>query len=108
MNIDLLSISGHKLYAPKGIGALYVRHRPRTRLQPLIDGGGQERGLRSGTLPTPLCVGLGVACALARAEMEEEGARLPDLRRRLFAALPLRMPPARLNGSAAHPLPATL
>ena len=61
MRIDLLSISGHKIYGPKGVGALYVRRRPRVRLMPLIDGGGQERGLRSGTLPTPLCVGLGRA-----------------------------------------------
>ena len=60
MNIDLLSISGHKLYAPMGIGALYVRRQPGPRLRPLFDGGGQERGLRSGTLPLPLCVGLGV------------------------------------------------
>ncbi len=108
MNIDLLSISGHKLYAPKGIGALYVRHRPRTRLQPLIDGGGQERGLRSGTLPTPLCVGLGVACALARAEMKEEGVRLADLRRRLFAALRSRVPAMHLNGGAEHRLAGNL
>ena len=66
MKIDLMSISGHKIYGPKGVGALYVRRRPRVRLLPLFDGGGQERGLRSGTLPTPLCVGLGRAAALAR------------------------------------------
>src|SRR5260370_20159665 len=108
MNIDLLSTSGHKLYAPKGIGALYVRHRPRTRLQPLIDGGGQERGLRSGTLPTPLCVGFGVACALARAEMKEEGVRLADLRRHLFAALRSRVPAMHLNGGAEHRLAGNL
>ncbi len=69
MRIDLMSISGHKIYGPKGIGALYLRRRPRVRLLPLIDGGGQERGLRSGTLPTPLCIGLGRAAALAGAEM---------------------------------------
>jgi len=63
---DLLSISGHKIYGPKGIGALYIRRRPRVRLLPLIDGGGQERGLRSGTLPTPLCVGLGRAVSKPR------------------------------------------
>ena len=66
--IDLLSLSGHKLYGPKGVGALYVRRRPRVRLAPLFSGGGQERGLRSGTLPTPLIVGLGEACRLACAE----------------------------------------
>ena len=65
MNIDLMSISGHKIYGPKGIGALYVRRKPRVRLVPLIAGGGQERGFRSGTLPTPLCVGLGEAAEIA-------------------------------------------
>ena len=65
MNIDLMSISGHKLYGPMGIGALYVRRRPRVRIVAMINGGGQERGMRSGTLPTPLCVGLGEACELA-------------------------------------------
>ena len=83
MQIDLLSISGHKIYGPKGVGALYVRRRPRVRLLPLIDGGGQERGLRSGTLPTPLCVGLGRAAAIAAAEMADEAARLRGLRDRL-------------------------
>ena len=65
LNIDLMSISGHKLYGPKGIGALYVRRRPRVRLEPQMSGGGQERGLRSGTVPTPLAVGLGAACEVA-------------------------------------------
>jgi cysteine desulfurase len=69
MNIDLMSISGHKVYGPKGIGAIYVRRRPRVRLEPLINGGGQERGLRSGTLPSSLVVGLGEACRLAKQEM---------------------------------------
>lgn len=69
MNIDLMSISSHKLYGPKGIGALYVRRsKPRVRLDPLFSGGGQERGLRSGTLPHNLCVGFGAACALAKEE----------------------------------------
>ncbi|RKP34275.1 pyridoxal phosphate-dependent transferase, partial [Dimargaris cristalligena] len=69
-NIDLMSISGHKIYGPKGIGALYVRRRPRVRLEPILTGGGQERGLRSGTVPAPLAVGLGAASALCRADME--------------------------------------
>jgi len=69
MNIDLMSISGHKLYGPKGVGAAYVRRRPRVRLEPIISGGGQERGLRSGTLPTALTVGLGEAARIARQEM---------------------------------------
>lgn len=72
MNIDLLSISGHKLYGPKGIGALYVRRRPRVRLVPHMSGGGQERGLRSGTLPHPLVVGLGTACSVAATEMDND------------------------------------
>lgn len=70
MGIDLLSISGHKIYGPKGIGALYVRRRPRVRLEPLMSGGGQERGLRSGTVPTFLAVGLGEAARLCKLEME--------------------------------------
>ncbi|XP_063684948.1 cysteine desulfurase-like [Bolinopsis microptera] len=68
-NIDLMSISGHKIYGPKGVGALYVRRRPRVRLEPLQSGGGQERGMRSGTVPTHLCVGLGAACSLAQQEI---------------------------------------
>jgi cysteine desulfurase len=70
MNIDLMSISGHKLYGPKGVGAIYVRRRPRVRLEAVQSGGGQERGIRSGTVPTPLVVGLGAACKLATEEME--------------------------------------
>jgi cysteine desulfurase len=69
MNIDLMSISGHKLYGPKGVGVAYVRRRPRVRLEPILSGGGQERGLRSGTLPTPLAVGLGEAARIAQKEM---------------------------------------
>ena len=70
MNIDLMSVSGHKIYGPKGVGALYVRRRPRVRLVPLKTGGGQERGLRSGTVAAPLAVGLGEACKIATEEME--------------------------------------
>jgi cysteine desulfurase len=102
MRIDLLSISGHKIYGPKGIGALYARRRPRVRLMPLIDGGGQERGFRSGTLATPLCVGLGRACAIAQAEMVAENVALEALRRRLLAGLRSRVPGTRLNGTAEH------
>ena len=108
MQIDLLSISGHKIYGPKGIGALYVRRRPRVRLLPLIDGGGQERGLRSGTLPTPLCVGLGRAAAIAGADMAEEAERLRRLRDRLLTNLVRRVPGLRLNGDAEHRLPGSL
>ena len=102
LGIDLLSLSGHKLYGPKGVGALFVRRRPRVRLAPLFSGGGQERGLRSGTLPTPLVVGLGEACRLARAEMAEEAARLAGLRDRLLAGLRHRMPDVQVNGSMRH------
>lgn len=72
MNIDLMSISGHKIYGPKGIGALYLRRRPRVRIKPLFSGGGQERGIRSGTLPTPLIVGLGKAAEIAKNEMQKD------------------------------------
>lgn len=69
MNIDLMSISGHKIYGPKGVGAAYVRRRPRVRLEPILSGGGQERGLRSGTLPAALAVGMGEAARIAKIEM---------------------------------------
>ena len=108
MNIDLMSISGHKIYGPKGVGALYVRRRPRARIAPLIDGGGQERGLRSGTLPTPLCVGIGEAAALAQAEMGEEAKRLLGLRQRFLAGIMRNLPQTRLNGDAEHRLPGSL
>jgi len=106
--IDLLSLSGHKLYGPKGVGALFVRRRPRVRLAPLFSGGGQERGLRSGTLPTPLLVGLGEACRLARLEMDAEAARLAVLRDRLLAGLRRRMPELQVNGSMRHRIPGNL
>jgi len=102
MAIDLLSISGHKIYGPKGVGALYVRRRPRVRLAPLLSGGGQERGLRSGTLPTPLCVGIGIAATIAGAEMADEAARLRDLRERLYSGLKERIPDLVVNGDEEH------
>jgi cysteine desulfurase len=108
MQIDLLSISGHKLYGPKGIGALYVRRRPRVRLEPLFDGGAQERGIRSGTLPTPLCVGLGEACAIAGAEMAAEAARLRALRDRLLAGLAAQVPDIAVNGDMVSRLAGNL
>ncbi len=100
MNIDLASLSAHKMYGPKGIGALYVRRRPRVRLAPLFSGGGQERGLRSGTLPTPLVVGFGEACRIAGEEMADETARLGSLRDRLWQGLAERCPRLYLNGDA--------
>ena len=86
-DIDLLSISAHKMYGPKGIGALYIRRRPRARVLPLIHGGGQERGFRSGTLPAPLCVGFGKAAVLAKAEMAAEAERLARIRSSFLSAL---------------------
>jgi cysteine desulfurase len=108
MQIDLMSISGHKMYGPKGVGALYVRRRPRVRLLPLIDGGGQERGLRSGTLPTPLCVGLGRAAAIAGAEMAGEAVRLRTLRDRLQENLMRRVGGLTVNGDSEHRLAGNL
>ncbi|ESO82787.1 hypothetical protein LOTGIDRAFT_211436 [Lottia gigantea] len=84
MKIDLLSISGHKIYGPKGVGALYVRRRPRVRVEAPQSGGGQERGMRSGTVPTPLVVGLGAACELAMDEMEYDSRRVKELSDRLL------------------------
>ncbi|HET6183016.1 MAG TPA: aminotransferase class V-fold PLP-dependent enzyme [Acetobacteraceae bacterium] len=106
--VDLLSLSGHKLYGPKGVGALYVRRRPRVRLAPLFSGGGQERGLRSGTLPAPLVVGLGEACRLARAEMADEAGRIAALRDRLLADLRARVPGVAINGSMERRIPGNL
>jgi len=100
MGIDLLSLSGHKLYGPKGVGALYVRRRPRVRLSPLFSGGGQERGLRSGTLAAPLLVALGEACRIAGLEMAADTARIAALRDRLFSALRDAIPGIVVNGSA--------
>ncbi|WP_029603935.1 cysteine desulfurase family protein [Kozakia baliensis] len=107
-HVDLASLSGHKIYGPKGVGALYVRHRPRVRLQPLFSGGGQERGFRSGTLPTPLIVGLGVACALARENMEDEALQAAALRDRLFGRLAEILPGLKQNGDPAHRLPGAM
>jgi len=106
MGIDLLSLTAHKIYGPKGIGALYVRKKgPRVRLEPMIDGGGHERGMRSGTLPVPMIVGLGAACALARREMPEETARTFALRERLRKGIMDQLPESYLNGHPTERLP---
>jgi cysteine desulfurase len=108
-NIDLLSISGHKIYGPKGVGALYVRRRnPRVQLTAQIDGGGHERGMRSGTLNVPAIVGLGEACAIARREMPEESKRMRYLRDRLRAQLEKELDEVFINGSMEHRLPNNL
>jgi len=106
-NVDLLSLSGHKIYGPKGVGALYVRRKPRVRLTPIIDGGGHERGLRSGTLNVPGIVGLGAACDVARKELDVEAKRLTALRTRLLEKLQV-LPEVHVNGSLEHRLPGNL
>jgi cysteine desulfurase len=105
--IDLMALSAHKLYGPKGSGALYVRRRgPRVRLVAQMDGGGHERGMRSGTLNVPGIVGMGKACALCTQEMETDRQRIQPLRDRLERAL-LAIEGARVNGSREHRLPQT-
>ncbi len=98
MNIDLMSISAHKIYGPKGIGALYVRRRPRVRIEPLITGGGQERGMRSGTLATPTVVGFGEAARIAKEEMQEEAARVRYLSEKFMKAVVDNVKDVFLNG----------
>jgi cysteine desulfurase len=106
MGIDLLSMTAHKVYGPKGVGALYVRKKdPRVRLEPIIDGGGHERGMRSGTLAVPNIVGFGAACAIARRELPEEAKRLTRLRERLRESIMGRLPESYLNGHPTERLP---
>jgi cysteine desulfurase len=107
-HIDLLSISAHKMYGPKGAGALYVRRDPRVRLTAQMDGGGHERGIRSGTLNVPGIVGLGESCAICGREMQEEGARLRQLRDRLRARLEAELDEVSVNGGMEHRLPHNL
>ena len=108
MNIDLMSISGHKIYGPKGVGALFVRRKPRVRLVPLIVGGGQERGFRSGTLPTPLCVGLGEAAEICSKEMDGEAKRLKKLQERMLKGLNAKLTDIVINGDLDHRIPGNL
>ena len=108
MNIDIMSISGHKIYGPKGIGAIFIRRRPRVRLTPIINGGGQERGFRSGTVPTPLVVGLGSAAQIALNEMEQENKRVKALYDKLYNALVTNIPEVYLNGDAVRRVPHNL
>jgi cysteine desulfurase len=107
--IDLMSISAHKMYGPKGVGALYVRRKnPRVQISAIIDGGGHERGMRSGTLNVPGIVGLGKACELCREEMQQETTRLSGLRDRLKDRILGRLDEVYINGSMEHRLPANL
>ncbi|HMG22765.1 MAG TPA: aminotransferase class V-fold PLP-dependent enzyme, partial [Kofleriaceae bacterium] len=96
------------IYGPKGIGALWVRRKPRVRIDPMLDGGGHERGMRSGTLPVPMIVGFGKAAELAREEMAGEAARLTALRDRLYKGLTARLTETYVNGSLEHRLPGNL
>jgi cysteine desulfurase len=108
-NIDIMSITGHKLYGPKGAGALYVRRKnPRVQLTAQMDGGGHERGMRSGTLNVPGIVGLGEACAIAQREMPEEMARVRHLRDKLRSKIEEGLDEVYLNGSWEHRLPGNL
>jgi cysteine desulfurase len=99
---DLISISGHKIYGPKGVGALYVCMKPRVRLTPIFFGGGQERGMRSGTLATPLCVGLGKACEIAKEEMQTESLRLAELKNYFLKKIFDNLPKVYLNGDSGR------
>src|ERR1700739_2988924 len=108
-NIDLASISAHKMYGPKGVGALYVRRKnPRVQISAIIDGGGHERGMRSGTLNVPGIVGLGKTCAIAQEEMPQESCRLAGLRNCLRDRIMNRLDEAYINGSTEHRLPGNL
>lgn len=100
--IDLMSISGHKIYGPKGVGALYVRRRPRVRIEPVMSGGGQERGMRSGTVPHTLAVGLGSACHIAQQEMQYDSVHISRLSKKLIDGLTSQLDLVIRNGDAVH------
>jgi cysteine desulfurase len=108
LGTDLMSLSAHKAYGPKGMGALYVRRDLRVRPKPIIHGGGQEGGMRSGTLPTPLCVGFGEACRILADERDEDAARVRILRDRFLAELRQRVPGLTVNGDQASRHPGNL
>ncbi len=108
LGVDLMSLSAHKIYGPKGIGALFVRRRPGLRLAPLIVGGGQERGLRSGTVPVPLAVGFGVAARFAGLTLADEAIRIGALRDKLKDELQAKIPELEINGGFDHRLPHNL
>lgn len=105
MNIDLMSISGHKIYGPKGVGALYVRRRPRVRIEAIQSGGGQERGMRSGTVPTPLVVGLGKACQISQNEMDSDIEHVTALSQRLQNSINADLDHVIFNGHQEHTYP---
>ena len=108
MNIDLLSISGHKIYAPKGVGALYVRRKPRVRISAMMSGGGQERGMRSGTLSPALCVGLGEACKICADEIDDESKRITKLKNILLEGIQGECDDIFINGSETDRVPGNI
>jgi cysteine desulfurase len=105
---DLVALSAHKIYGPKGVGALYVRRKPRVRLTPMIDGGGHERGMRSGTLNVPGIVGFGAAAEICQREMADESVRMTALRERLRERIMSRLTHVYINGSMEHRIPGNL
>ena len=107
-HVDLLAITGHKIYGPKGVGALYIRRKPRVRIEQQMDGGGHERGMRSGTLNVPGIVGFGKACEIMRQEGAQESERIARLRDRLKERIQSRLPEVYVNGSLVHRLPGNL
>uniref|UniRef100_A0A0E0IHX9 cysteine desulfurase n=1 Tax=Oryza nivara TaxID=4536 RepID=A0A0E0IHX9_ORYNI len=108
MGIGLMSLSAHKIYGPKGVGALYLRRRPRIRVEPQMSGGGQERGIRSGTVPTPLVVGFGAACEIAAKEMDYDHRRASVLQQRLLDGIRGQVDDIVINGSMEHRYPGNL
>ena len=108
ISADLVSISAHKIYGPKGVGALFVRRRPRVRLEAQMSGGGQERGLRSGTVPTPLVAGLGAACEIAERELARDAAHCARLQSRLLSSITSRLQGVQVNGSLTERVPGNL
>jgi len=108
MNISLMSLSGHKIYGPKGVGAVYVQKRPRVRLQAIINGGGQERGFRSGTLPTPIVVGFGEACRIANEDMESDRAHVEHLSEKIKKGILSKVQHVEINGDEEKRYPGNL
>ncbi len=108
LRVDMMSLSAHKIYGPKGIGALYIRKKSRVHLDPLLSGGGQEQGVRSGTLAPALCVGFGAACALAAQEMPEDSVRISSLAQRFYDELSERLDGVEMNGHESRRYPGNI
>ncbi|PRQ32346.1 putative sulfurtransferase [Rosa chinensis] len=104
-NVSLTSLSGHKVYRPKGVGALYMGRRPRIRVEPQMNGGGQERGIRSGMVSTPLVVGMGTACEIAKKEMEYDQKRISQLQERMLSGIREQLDEVVVNGSIERRYP---